>query len=38
MIKTASGTVTSGGEEISGRARVDDSCGGVLAGTFAFRK
>jgi len=33
-----SGTVTDGGAEFSGTARVDDSCGGYLGGTFSFKR
>jgi hypothetical protein len=32
------GTVAEGGASFSGRARVNDSCAGYLAGTFSFRR
>jgi len=32
------GVVEEGGEAFSGRARVNDSCGGYLSGTFAVRR
>ena len=34
----ATGTVESGGESFAGRLRVNDSCGGLLAGTFNMKK
>ncbi len=34
----ANGTVETGGESFSGRVRVNDSCGGVLSGTFSMKK
>jgi hypothetical protein len=32
------GVVEEGGDAFSGRARVNDSCGGYLSGTFALRR
>ena len=32
------GTVEEGGDAFSGRAQVNDSCGGFLSGTFALQK
>jgi len=37
-ILEGNGTVAEGGASFSGRARVNDSCGGYLAGTFSFRR
>ena len=37
-ILDGTGTVEEGGDAFSGRARVNDSCGGYLSGTFALRK
>jgi len=32
------GTVESGGEAFAGRIRVNDSCNGILSGTFSLKK
>lgn len=34
----ATGTVETGGESFAGRVRVDDSCGGLLSGSFNMKK